>query len=243
MANQTVHDILAFFREEARNNRDLGDKFERLIAAYLTKDPYYAGLFGDKVWLWSEWPGRNNMGDTGVDVVAEEIATGDVWAIQCKFQDPDSYLQKDGIDSFLATSGKEPFKKRLIVSTTDKWGKNAEDALRNQQIPVMRMRVQDLDESAVDWSDFKLNRPQDIKLKKQKILRPHQKEAHANVLAGLKKADRGKLIMACGTGKTFTALKIAETLVPNGGYVLFLVPSISLISQTLFTGLRTIGDK
>ena len=73
MAKQTVRDILEYFREEARNNRDLGDKFERLIAAYLTKDPYYATHFSD-VWLWMEWPGRNSMGDTGIDLVAQERA-------------------------------------------------------------------------------------------------------------------------------------------------------------------------
>ena len=54
---QNIHTILDQFREEAFHKRDLGDKFERLVAAYLTKDPFYAGLFGDKVWLWSEWPG------------------------------------------------------------------------------------------------------------------------------------------------------------------------------------------
>ena len=194
---QTIHDILDYFRDEARSNRDLGDKFERLIAAYLTKDPYYGGLFGNKVWLWSEWPGRNNMPDTGVDIVAQEVATGDVWGVQCKFLDPDSYLQKDGIDSFLATSGKEPFKRRLIVSTTDKWSSHAEDALKNQQIPVQRLRVQDLDESAVDWSDFKINRPQDIKLKPTKKIRPHQKKALEKVIAGFKTAA-GVVALAVG---------------------------------------------
>src|SRR6185312_1823327 len=45
--------------------------------------------------------------------------------------------------------------------------------------------------------------------------------------------DRGKLIMACGTGKTFVALKVAETLAGKGGRVLFLVPSLALLSQAL----------
>jgi predicted helicase len=232
MAIKSVKDILNFFREEARNNRDLGDKFERLIAAFLTKDPYYANHYSN-VWLWSEWPGRNNQPDTGIDLVAQERATGDFTAIQCKFLDPDHYLQKEDIDSFFTASGKKPFTQRLIICTTDKWGKNAEEALTNQQPPVSRLRVQDLDESAVDWSDFKVNRPQDLKLRKQKQLRPHQTTALTDVQAGFKTADRGKLIMACGTGKTFTALKITEAMVPNGGQVLFLVPSISLISQTL----------
>jgi len=64
------------------------------------------------------------------------------------------------------------FKKRMIVSTTDKWGKNAEAAILNQQIPVVRLRVQDLAESPVDWSQFSLQRPQDIKLKLRKEIRP-----------------------------------------------------------------------
>jgi predicted helicase len=229
---QTIKDILEYFREEARNNRDLGDKFERLIAAFLTKDPYYANHFSN-VWLWMEWPGRNNMPDTGIDLVAQERATGDFTAIQCKFLDPDHWLQKEDIDSFFTASGKKPFTQRMIICTTDKWGKHAVDACENQQPPVTKLRFQDLEESAIDWSDFKITRPQDIKFKARKKLRPHQSAALADVVSGFKTADRGKLIMACGTGKTFTALKIAEELVPAGGHVLFLVPSISLISQTL----------
>jgi predicted helicase len=64
--SQSIHDILDYFREEAANNRDLGDKFERLIASYLTKDPLWADLFGGNVWLWMEWPHRGNKPDTGL---------------------------------------------------------------------------------------------------------------------------------------------------------------------------------
>ena len=39
--------------------------------------------------------------------------------------------------------------------------------------------------------------------------------------------------MACGTGKTFTALRIAEEIAGLGGRVLYLVPSIGLFSQTM----------
>ena len=46
-------------------------------------------------------------------------------------------------------------------------------------------------------------------------------------------ASRGKLIMACGTGKTFTALRIAEAVAGAGRRVLYLVPSISLFQQTM----------
>lgn len=228
----TIHSILEEFRQAKTSNRDMGDMFERLVANYLISDPLYKDKYSD-VWLWQEWPKRGNKPDTGIDLVAQERYTGEYCAIQCKFFDPSHNLQKGDIDSFFTASGKAPFTSRIIVSTTDKWSVHAEEALNHQQIPVSRMRVQDLADSPIDWSLFSLTRPQDIKLKEKKKLRPHQVIALNSVLAGFKDAERGKLIMACGTGKTFTALKIAETLAPKNGFVLFLVPSISLLSQSL----------
>ncbi|MFK4389872.1 putative helicase [Peribacillus frigoritolerans] len=230
----TIHSILEEFRKAPRSNRDMGDKFERLIASYLMTDPMYKDKYSE-VWLWSDWPLRNNRPDTGIDLVAKDRYSGEYCAIQCKFYDPSYTLQKGDIDSFFTASGKSPFSSRLIVSTTDKWSKHAEDALINQHIPVARMRVQDLADSPVDWSQFSINRPQNIKLRKKKVLREHQNVALNKVTEGFREADRGKLIMACGTGKTFTSLKIAETIsnINSISSVLFLVPSISLLSQTL----------
>lgn len=235
----TIHDVLATFREAASSNRDLGDKFERLIAAYLVTDPLYADQF-DSVWLWGEWPLRWGA-DTGIDLVARDRRTGEYCAIQCKFNDPARTLQKADIDSFFTASGKRfptpdgvrTFTSRMIVSTTDNWSKHAEGALEDQVIPCIRLRVQDLADSPIDWGAFTLDRPAKLKLKTRKKVRPHQKAALKNVVAGLKRGDRGKLIMACGTGKTFTSLKLAEQLASPGGVILFLVPSISLLSQTL----------
>ena len=231
MAKQTIHTILEQFREAATSHRDLGDRFERLILRYLELDPIYADRFS-RIWMWNDWPQKGNVGDVGIDLVAEERATGEFCAIQCKFYLPDHTLSKEDIDSFFTLLGKAIFTSGIIVSTTDKWGKNAEHALGNQSKPITRLRVQDLDASPIDWSKFSLKRPQDLGLRKRKTLRDHQKEALKDVLEGLAKADRGKLIMACGTGKTFTALALAESLAPTG-HVLFLVPSLSLLSQTL----------
>ncbi|SAK40860.1 helicase domain-containing protein [Caballeronia fortuita] len=228
----TIHTILEEFREAATSNRDLGDKFEKLFATYLVTDPLYQDKFSD-VWLWNEWPDRGNKPDVGIDLVAKERYTGGFCAIQCKFYDPSHTLHKPDIDSFFTASGKAPFTSRLIVSTTDKWGKHAEEALENQHVPVSRLRVQDLADSPIDWSAFSMKKPTAIKLKAKKKLREHQKKALKKTEEGFQESDRGKLIMACGTGKTFTALKITEKLVPKGGTALFLVPSISLLSQTL----------
>lgn len=235
----TLLEILAEFREAARSNREMGDKFERLIANYLLTDPQYADRLAE-VWLWSEWPDRSGM-DVGIDLVARERGTGDYWAIQCKFYDPDYALQKADIDSFFTASGKRfatsqgerSFAHRVIVSTTDKWSSNAEKALENQTIPVSRLWFKDLAESPIDWSQFSLERIQDIRLREKKTLMPHQKEAVANILEGFQEVDRGKLIMACGTGKTFTSLRLMEQATPATGRVLFLAPSISLVGQTL----------
>ena len=228
----TIQNILKEFREAATSKRDMGDKFERLVLAYLKNDPMYKDRFRN-VWLWMEWPKRNNKPDTGIDLIAEEEATGDIWAVQCKFYDPYHTLEKQDIDSFFTASGKSPFTKRMIVSTTDRWSKNAEDAILNQNPPVTRLRVEDLADSPIDWNQFSLKRPQKVNLRPKKQLRPHQIDALNKVMAGFETSDRGKLIMACDTGKTFTALKIAEQFASQNGQILFLVPSISLLSQTL----------
>ena len=233
----SIHTVLAEFREAASSNRELGDKFERLFANYLKVDPQYQDRFSE-VWMWSEWPGRGNQPDTGIDLVALERHTSELCAIQCKFYDPTHRLEKSDLDSFFATSGKHPFTSRIVVSTTDHWSKHAEELLSNQQVQTNRIRVQDLENSAVDWSQFSLKRPDLMKLRPKKALRAHQQKALDAVMTGLAAADRGKLIMACGTGKTFTALKIAErfALAASGQLetrVLFLVPSIALLAQSL----------
>lgn len=229
--------ILAQFREDARNNRDLGDRFERLILQYLQIDPLYVDRFSD-VWMWNDWPHKGNIGDVGIDLVARERNTGDFCAIQCKFYLPDHILSKTDLDSFFTALGKPSISSGLIVSTTDRWGKNAEDAL-NQTKTVTRLSIHDLADSPIDWSKFDARKLGTLSLVAKKQIRPHQEAALKDVVEGLYFADRGKLIMACGTGKTFTALKIAETILPRlakestGGHVLFLVPSLSLLSQTL----------
>jgi len=237
IGNSTLDTILKQFREDARSNRDLGDRFERLILQYLQLDPLYVDRFSN-VWMWNDWPGKGKVSDVGIDLVAQERATGEYCGIQCKFYLPEHTLSKGDLDSFFTALGKPALRTGLIVSTTDNWGKNAEDAL-NQTKPVTRLSLHDLVESPIDWSRFDARKLGTLSLTAKKKLRAHQSAALRDVNQGLNNGDRGKLIMACGTGKTFTALKIAEALVPTlakhgtGGHVLFLVPSLSLLSQTL----------
>ncbi|WP_260115349.1 DEAD/DEAH box helicase family protein [Ornithinimicrobium sp. INDO-MA30-4] len=228
----TVEELLEKFLLESQSTVERGSKFERLIKSFLLNDVEWAQRF-DQVWEWMEWPGRAGKRDTGIDLVARVRETGDLVAVQCKFYDPDTLLQKSHIDSFLSDSGKAPFTERLVVSTALNWGPNAEAAIQGQTKPVSRIGLHDLVESSIDWHQFDISTPEILELKERKQLRPHQREALDKVRAGFETGDRGKLIMACGTGKTFTSLKIVEEQVPLGGSVLFLVPSIALLSQTL----------
>ena len=224
--------LLATYRSSAMSEREKGTYFEELILAYLRNEATYKDLYS-QVWTWAEWAPSNGFTakDDGIDLVAEVRGTGEIHAIQCKFYDPDYKLQKKDIDSFFTASGRKPFTHRVIVASTDHWSDNAENALVDQQPPVSKITLHDLEESQIDWSQYQPKAK--VSLKAKKGLRPHQESALKAVTAGLMAADRGKLIMACGTGKTFTSLKIAEAMAGKGKRVLFLVPSLSLLSQTL----------
>ena len=206
--------------------------FQRVMKAFLSEDPLFAERF-TRVWQWHEWPSRPpGEPDTGIDLVAEE-RDGGVCAIQCKFYAPNTTVSREDIDSFLVASGRRPFSARLFVSTTERWGRNAEKVLADQLVPVQRIGIAELSASPFDWSRFDPTHPEQLHRHGPKALRTHQRAAIAEVIDGFASSDRGKLVMACGTGKTFTALRLAEQIVPAGGVVCFCVPSISLLSQSL----------
>lgn len=202
----TVHDIISSIRQQAKSNYERGSLFESLMVAYLRTDPVYANHFTD-VWRWADWPDAPSKNDDGIDLVAKTV-DGGYCAIQCKFYESEHTLQKADIDSFFTASGRRPFTERMIISTTDKWGDNAEKALHQQQIPVSRVGLDDISESPIAWEQVWPRTGVDVNLplRHQKELRAHQRDALDAVLDGFAAHDRGKLIMACGTGKTFTAL-------------------------------------
>lgn len=224
--------ILTAYRDAALTEREKGTYFEKLIICYFKNEASYKDLYSN-VWLYSDWAKEQGLDarDTGIDLVAQTAGTGEFHAIQCKLYAEDHRLQKKDIDSFFTASGKKPFTHRIIVCTTNDWSEHAEDALRDQQPPVSKIDLHDLENSQIDWSLYTPDAAPALKPKK--ALRPHQIKAVNAVTDQLALAERGKLIMACGTGKTFTSLKIAEAMAGRGGRVLFLVPSLSLLSQTL----------
>ncbi|MDR2757512.1 MAG: DEAD/DEAH box helicase family protein, partial [Planctomycetaceae bacterium] len=223
-----IRSIIQQIGDVKNSERDKGLRFEEIVRIFLLNEPEYKTQYKNVI-LWSKWDKRSNA-DTGIDLVAEMRDGSGFVAVQCKCYGEDYKIQKPDIDSFLAASSKKDFVRRILVATTD-LGKNAEDAIQDQNPPVHVVGLSDLESSQIDWDEYFDNNK--IRLKPKKIVRPHQTEAINAVLEGFQTADRGQLIMACGTGKTFTSLKIAERLAGKGGLVLFLVPSLSLMSQTL----------
>jgi len=227
-----LQELLSLYRQASQTEREKGTYFEELTITYLRHEASYKDLYSD-VWTYADWAKEQGIDgkDTGIDLVAKTSGTNEYHAIQCKFYAEDYRIQKGDIDSFFTASGKKPFTHRIIVTTTNNWSNNAEDALQGQQPPVSKIDLHDLENSQINWSKFQSNK--EPVLKEKYDLLPHQKNAFNEVITKLKNADRGKMIMACGTGKTFTSLKIAEEQAGKGKRVLFLVPSLSLLSQTL----------
>lgn len=231
--SSAIRDLLERYRSGAKSEREKGTYFERLCVEFLKHDPEMAQQYED-AWTFREWAETAGwkQTDTGIDLVAKLRDDGGFCAVQCKFYRADHHIQKSDIDSFFTASGKAPFTRRLIIDTTEvAWSKNAEDALDGQNISTTRISMERLEQSPIDWRTYLAD--DQIVLAPKKEVRQHQREALEAVREGLSEADRGKLIMACGTGKTFTGLKIAEDLAGPGKFVLFLVPSLALMSQTV----------
>lgn len=241
----TFEEVLDQLRENQPQGK-YGIAFEKLMVNFFRTTPSLAEQF-DEVCRWSDWRYNNGQTDTGIDMVAHRVADDSWVAIQAKFYRPTTSIQKGHIDSFFEASGKsfetengrEHFSHRYIISTTDKWSSNAEAALANQIIETSRIGIADIASAPVNWDVAFPGSEIQVKLERKEAFQPrkHQSEAIEKALAGFATHDRGKLIMACGTGKTFTSLRLAEQFArENGGgkaRVLFLVPSIALLSQTL----------
>ncbi len=229
------YSTLDYIRENANTQYGKGRLFERLIRAYLLEDPFYQKRFSE-VYLWAEWTERRpefDGVDIGIDLVAAE-RNGGYCAIQCKCYAENTRISKGDLDTFISASAREPFTARMFVDTGSNWSPNLYRTLDGLQPPCQRVSAADLASRPVDWPDLSREAPEQLDYQQETFnLREHQKTAFDDVINGFKASDLGKLIMACGTGKTFTALRIAEDIAGVGGRVLYLVPSIGLFSQAM----------
>ena len=224
-------DILEQFRRRSTTQFEQGRYFERLVKLFLEHDDGQKQHY-DRVWFYSDWAKEHGWPgeDIGIDLVARRRDGDGDAAIQCKFYAREHAISKKDIDSFISAAANDRFTRLIIVDTTAKdFGRNTTAVLNRQAKPWHRIDIDALQQSRIDWQAW-LN-DETVILRDKKSLRDHQQQALDAVKQGLAQADRGKLIMACGTGKTFTALRIAETLAGAGKHVLVMVPSLALMSQ------------
>ena len=231
--HQTVHQTLDQIREIATSEHEKGKLFEGLMCTFFQTDPLYEQRF-EKVWAWEDnplWDGP----DTGIDLVGKERGKEEYCAIQCKFYGSAVSLRMKDLGSFMMKSeALDQVTSRIIVTTTDKRSPNLKDLLRSPRIPLSILGLRELEEREVVWP--KIERRGDERQIKPRLanqLRAHQQEALEATLEGFREHESGRVIMACGTGKTLLSLRIAEKMVNFGGTVIYLVPSIALISQAL----------
>ena len=225
----TFGDVYTRLCERHPDPRERGRQFEPLVEKVLKTDRMFRERYAG-VWRWSRWPARRS-GDIGVDIVAQRF-DGGLTAIQCKCYDPASTLYEGDLATFLANTNAD-FVERLVISTTPNWSRNLLALITNQRPPVQRLDLFGLEATTIDWDAYLEDEAAPLEERPRKEVRPHQQRALDDVLAGLQEHDRGKMIMACGTGKTFTALRAAEEIAGPGGRVLFAAPSISLVNQAL----------
>ena len=223
-SSKTFDDVLSEIRTNAKSTSELGRQFERLTRDFFKIDSMYSRRFR-KVYLWSEWPKRDGT-DTGIDIIAEQF-DGKLCAVQCKCYDDYASLDMKSVAKFLAKANSLDIENKILVYTGDTFTNHAQKLLQDSKCAIIDQ--EHFRSSSIDWNNF----PKLARIKDQKRLRPHQISAVQDVIHGFKGTSRGKLIMACGTGKTITALHIAERQVGVGGIVLYVVPSISLILQSM----------
>ena len=212
----TIVDAVAALRELPTQAHQ-GLAFEKLMVNFIKADPTLSQQY-DEVYRWPDWKYNGGKADAGIDLVARRREDGRWTAIQCKFYLPSTSLPKGQLDSFFEASGRsfttengtESFANRLIISTTDKWSSNAEAMLDNQVIPTNRIGLGAIAESPINWDIAYPGSELTINLERKETFepRPHQDTAITKAIEGFETHDRGKLIMACGTGKTFTALRL-----------------------------------
>ena len=235
--------VINRYRNQSHSEADKGRRFERLMQAMLQTVPLYSNELSE-VWLWGDFPYRESISlqDTGIDMVAKTVGN-EYWAIQCKCYRADAKIDKGDVDTFLSTSArsfkdelgnKHYFSFRLWIDTTEGgFTSNAAESFTNQAIEATVLHLNELAEMPLDWEELDRGISGSQAITAHKQLLSHQEKALEEAQKYYADHDRGKLIMACGTGKTFTSLRIAEQLAGERGKVLFLVPSIALLGQTL----------
>ena len=231
--SNNFQDAINLIRKKANNETEKGNAFEKLSKIYFENDDVQKQFY-KKVWHYKDWASQNlsySKIDIGIDLVAE-LKQGGLAAIQCKCYESNHTISKEDLDSFISASSSEIFRRLILIDTSNNdLGPNAKSVIQNLDKEYLRIQKIDLEASRIQWLTYL--KEDKIIFENKKKLRDHQVKALNAAEKYFKENNRGKMIMACGTGKTFTSLKIAEKLTGKGKFILYMVPSLALMSQTI----------
>ena len=216
-----------FIQSFSKDEKKKGKQFEHFIKDFLKDDRHGISKI-KKVWSFKDAP-INWGADTGTDLIFEDYDQK-YWAVQAKKYDPENSVTKEDINSFISDSNRPIIHKRLLIISTNKIANNGLKTINAQEKEVKIFRLQNFE----DMGDIFPEKLSDlITLKPYNIPKPkpHQTEAIEDVLREFKVDNKGQLIMACGTGKTFTCFWIHQRL--KSKKTLVLLPSLNLMSQML----------
>jgi len=223
----SVDEVFDRIIEESTDTRQQGTRWERAVQWFLTQDPAWRDRF-EHVWMWDDAPTNPGRQDTGIDLVAQDM-DGEYWAIQAKCYSR-TLSDKDVSTFFMASMADDRYRHFIIADTAPAVSHNLETYITDHKDrDITRIDLDWIRSANIDWSPFTGDAADTREVYEP---RDYQREAIDAIEKELEDHDRALAVMACGTGKTLTSLRLAEELCP-GGTVLFLAPSISLVSQTM----------
>ncbi len=211
-----------------------GSRWEDIIVAFLTSDPLYRKRFAE-VHLWKDWAaGRTeSKQDKGIDIVAVRY-DGGLCAVQCKFKsDSTKKLGKGDVDSFIANASPSKYEDRIVAFSGFGVSRNLEQQLLDNDVQLLAGMV--LSQANVSWGELATAGKGMLVRKPLKKIRDYQREAIEKLKEELniRKNQKATLVMACGSGKTYTSQIATEELAGGGKRVLYAVPSLALMAQTI----------
>lgn len=211
----SIDEIFAKIVSESVDRREQGSRFENAVKFFLEHDPSWAERV-TSVWLWDEAPTNDGKRDTGIDLVAED-ADGSYWAIQAKCYS--KRLAQDDVASFFMNAlADDRYQHYMVADTASGYTSVLENfMLSHPDMDLVRLDLDTMRGSNLDWDAFIHGTQSADRVTYDP--RPHQREAIDAVKNELADHDRCSLVMACGTGKTLTALRLVEEQVGAGGTI------------------------
>ncbi|WP_096030535.1 type ISP restriction/modification enzyme [Campylobacter lanienae] len=228
-------DLLAKFRAKSKDERAKGTKFELFCVKFLREYELYKKEF-QKVDMWDNWGFGES--DSGIDIVAKTY-NGEFVAIQCKCYDENAKLDLKQLSTFFITKDRTfnlqgqsiKFTQYMLIDTADDITTKVTKFINDTDISFTRLDYNSIAQANINWAIF--DEKGEIEFYDKKQLRNHQKEAIEAIKKEFEINDRTKLIMACGTGKSLTGIRLFDNMIDNGQIGVFFAPSIALVAQTL----------